>query len=253
MTRSVILTGDIAVSAPSPQEGLSIFTSVLGALLMRLYCRERRFCNLYLHVHAIQSLFCYCEWAKMFGLAYELQQAKGFLLDCEQARSQDFNHGGAQTVTGGASCSCERRRREAPSDLGVWGSVVSSPSGVWGGAPAANAFYLSIYEIYIAPLQGNYSEALPAQARAKIKVLRSFFRATPVANPDIRLRRSQFNMFPSISRLFLSWRRNQSLYTNWMGGIGRIFGLGTVRPRTILPRTILPRTIRPRTIRPFIV
>src|SRR6218665_3733022 len=33
--------------------------------------------------------------------------------------------------------------------------------------------YLSIYEIYIAPLQGNYSEALPSQARAKIKVLRS--------------------------------------------------------------------------------
>ena len=32
--------------------------------------------------------------------------------------------------------------------------------------------YLSIYGIYIAPLQGNYSEALPAQARAKRKVLR---------------------------------------------------------------------------------
>jgi len=29
--------------------------------------------------------------------------------------------------------------------------------------------YLSNYGIYIAPLQGNYSEALPAQARAKIK------------------------------------------------------------------------------------
>ena len=29
---------------------------------------------------------------------------------------------------------------------------------------------LSIYGIYIAPLQGNYSEALPAQARAKRKV-----------------------------------------------------------------------------------
>ena len=29
-------------------------------------------------------------------------------------------------------------------------------------------FYLSIYEIYIAPLQGNYSEALLAQARAKL-------------------------------------------------------------------------------------
>ena len=35
--------------------------------------------------------------------------------------------------------------------------------------------YLSIYEIYIAPLQGNYSEALPAQARAKIKVLWSLY------------------------------------------------------------------------------
>ena len=33
--------------------------------------------------------------------------------------------------------------------------------------------HLSIYGIYIALLQGNYSEALPAQARAKIKVLRS--------------------------------------------------------------------------------
>ena len=30
---------------------------------------------------------------------------------------------------------------------------------------------LSIYEIYLAPLQGNYSEALPAQAWVKIKVL----------------------------------------------------------------------------------
>jgi len=34
-----------------------------------------------------------------------------------------------------------------------------------------SVIYLSIYGIYIAPLQGNYSEALPAQARAKIKVL----------------------------------------------------------------------------------
>jgi len=30
-----------------------------------------------------------------------------------------------------------------------------------------------MYGIYIVPLQGNYSEALPAQARAKITVLRS--------------------------------------------------------------------------------
>src|SRR6218665_1900642 len=36
-----------------------------------------------------------------------------------------------------------------------------------------NSIYLSIYGIYIAPLQGNYSEALPAQTWAKIKVLRS--------------------------------------------------------------------------------
>jgi len=35
-----------------------------------------------------------------------------------------------------------------------------------------NEIYLSIYRIYIAPLQDNYSEALPAQARAKRKVLR---------------------------------------------------------------------------------
>jgi len=33
--------------------------------------------------------------------------------------------------------------------------------------------YLYTYGIYIAPLQGNYSEALPANARAKIKVLSS--------------------------------------------------------------------------------
>ena len=31
---------------------------------------------------------------------------------------------------------------------------------------------ISIYGIYIAPFQGNFSEALPAQARAKRKVLR---------------------------------------------------------------------------------
>jgi len=34
-------------------------------------------------------------------------------------------------------------------------------------------FYLSIYGIYIAPLQSNYSEALPAQARTKISGFRS--------------------------------------------------------------------------------
>ena len=31
-------------------------------------------------------------------------------------------------------------KARSPHDKGVWGSVVSSPSGVWGGAPAANAF-----------------------------------------------------------------------------------------------------------------
>jgi len=35
------------------------------------------------------------------------------------------------------------------------------------------SIYLSMYGIYIVPLQSNYSEALPAQARAKIKDLRS--------------------------------------------------------------------------------
>jgi len=30
------------------------------------------------------------------------------------------------------------------------------------------SIYLSIYEIYIAPLQGNYSEALPAQPKLKL-------------------------------------------------------------------------------------
>src|SRR6218665_16960 len=36
---------------------------------------------------------------------------------------------------------------------------------------AHDGFYLSIYGIYIAPLQGNYSEALPAQARGKMEGL----------------------------------------------------------------------------------
>ena len=38
---------------------------------------------------------------------------------------------------------------------------------------AARPFHLSIYVIYIAPLQVNYSEALPTQARPKRKVLSS--------------------------------------------------------------------------------
>jgi len=40
--------------------------------------------------------------------------------------------------------------------------------------PMSIYIYLSIYiSIYIAPLQGNYSEALPAQARPNRRVLRS--------------------------------------------------------------------------------
>src|SRR6218665_815774 len=35
--------------------------------------------------------------------------------------------------------SCDCRRQEAPYDYEVWGSVVSSPSGVWGGAPETDA------------------------------------------------------------------------------------------------------------------
>src|SRR6218665_522674 len=37
-------------------------------------------------------------------------------------------------------------------------------------------FYLIIYQLIIAPLQGNYSEALPAQARTKRRVLRSLYK-----------------------------------------------------------------------------
>ncbi len=37
----------------------------------------------------------------------------------------------------------------------------------------SRVFILYLSEIYIAPLQGNYSEALPAQAQADIEVLRS--------------------------------------------------------------------------------
>jgi len=41
----------------------------------------------------------------------------------------------------GAEASAEGTRMEAPpSRLGGLGSVVSSPSGVWGGAPAASEF-----------------------------------------------------------------------------------------------------------------
>ena len=38
-----------------------------------------------------------------------------------------------------------------------------------------NILCSSINEIYIAPLQGNYSEALPAQDRAKIELLLYIF------------------------------------------------------------------------------
>jgi len=45
-----------------------------------------------------------------------------------------------------------------------------------------------------------------------------------VADPDIRLRgRGQFNMFPSISHLFLRWRGGQSLQSNWTGGAMAVF------------------------------
>ena len=39
-----------------------------------------------------------------------------------------------------------------------------------------SSIYLAIYEIYIAPLQGNYSKALPAQARVKIKASRNLWK-----------------------------------------------------------------------------
>ena len=48
---------------------------------------------------------------------------------CYQWRRQDFRFGGAV----------------APNDKGVWGSVVSSPIGVWGGAPEADAIFNSIF------------------------------------------------------------------------------------------------------------
>jgi len=56
--------------------------------------------------------------------------------------------------------------------------------------------YLSIYGIYIAPLLGNYSEVLPAQARAKKKVLRlneyiEIFNKRPLNRLTVRLPRIQ--------------------------------------------------------------
>jgi len=38
------------------------------------------------------------------------------------------------------------------------------------------SIHLSIFRIYIAPLQGNYSEAFSAQARAKREVLRRLYK-----------------------------------------------------------------------------
>src|SRR6218665_3241495 len=45
---------------------------------------------------------------------------------------------------------------------------------------SVDEIYLCIYRIYIVPLQGSYSEALPAQARAKRKVLRRLKRARKI-------------------------------------------------------------------------
>ena len=53
--------------------------------------------------------------------------------------------------------------------------------------PFCLSIYLSIYEIYIAPLQGNYSEAPRAQARVKIKVKRNLFKEVG-KSPPVRLR-----------------------------------------------------------------
>src|SRR6218665_1291085 len=51
-------------------------------------------------------------------------------------------------------------------------SFISQKCNCFSSSVRWSTIYLSIYGIYIAPLQGNYSEAIPAQARAKIKVLR---------------------------------------------------------------------------------
>ena len=63
----------------------------------------------------------------------------------DQWRRQDFVLGGTTIEAPKARASrCQRRRVgdgcPLPSRLGVWGSVVSSPSGVRGRAPAAIAF-----------------------------------------------------------------------------------------------------------------
>jgi len=59
----------------------------------------------------------------------------------------------------------------------VVGSIRDVSAGNPSSLPVRNAnsgipLKVSIYRIYIAPLQGNYSEALPAQALAKRKVIR---------------------------------------------------------------------------------
>ena len=69
---------------------------------------------------------------------------------------------------------CERRigeikrwvRRMSKLTEVFWESVTKSWCSVGKGAELQRG---SIYGIYIAPLQGNYSEALPAQARTKRK------------------------------------------------------------------------------------
>ena len=56
--------------------------------------------------------------------------------------------------------------------------------------------YLSIYGIYIAPLQGNYLEALPAQARATNK--EGLF-VIIMGNFYFRYRRNHYNGFEMLN------------------------------------------------------
>ena len=67
---------------------------------------------------------------------------------------------------------------------------------------------MSIYGIYIAPLQGNYSEAFPAQARVKRKVLIFILLSQPQQSPSHlmlcdcyrRWRHCHVNICPFVSR-----------------------------------------------------
>ena len=55
---------------------------------------------------------------------------------------QPLSHGGppGRTNEGAAGTRVQAQTARSPSDYVVWGSVVSSPSGVWGAAPAAFDF-----------------------------------------------------------------------------------------------------------------